>query len=153
MPLPGEENLITDADLPLLGVVAEALSDVDGATIIAERGAAIDVVLSALGKRAKRPVTWVDESLRRAMVWKATQYSLINRGFAGIDEATVLAHMEKEIDPWIDLVARGEREPQFIDSTPSTHEMGVLGGSSRLSDERLRAGCFPTRLRKGCGCK
>jgi len=153
MPLAGEENLITDADLPLLGVVAEALSDVDAAAITAERGAAIDVVLSALGKRAKRPVTWVDDSLKRAMVWKATAYALLNRGLAGVDEDVVSKHMKEEIDPWIDLVAKGEREPQFTDATPSTHEMGVLGGSTRLSDDRMRAGCYSNLTLRRCGCE
>lgn len=152
MPLAGEENLITDADLPLLGVVAETLSDVDADAITAERGAAIDEVLSALGKRAKRPVTWVDSALQRAMVWKAVHFCLINRGLSSVDEDIVTAHI-KTIDEWLDLVANGRREPQFTDSSPAVHEMGPLAGSTRLSDAKLRAGCYGSRYRRiGSGC-
>lgn len=138
MPFAGEENLITNADISLLGVVAETLNDVAMATITASRGAGIDAVLSFLGKRAKRPVTWVDSVLARAMVWKTVQYCLLNRGLSDVDEQVLIDHM-KEIDPWLLLVSKGEVEPAFIDSTSAIDEMGSLSGSSATSDAWARA--------------
>lgn len=146
---PQESALITDADFALLGVGAEVIADVALATRDAERGAAIDEVLSALGKRAKRPVTAVDSKLKEAMVWIAVGMTYRTRGLEQIDREILESNL-KRIDDWLELVATGRREPQFTDSSPTLHEMGTLAGSSRLSDERLRAGCG-RRIR--CGCR
>lgn len=148
---PEESNLITDADFALLGVAAEVISDVASATRDAERGAAIDEVLSALGKRAKRPVTAVDSKLKEAMVWIAVGMAYRTRGLEQIDRDILNENLTR-IDAWLELVATGKREPQFTDSTPSIHEMGTLAGSSRRSDVRLTEVCGPRRSRIGCGC-
>lgn len=148
---PEESSLISDADFALLGVAAEVIADVTLATRDAERGAAIDEVLSALGKRAKRPVLSVDSKLKEAMVWIAVGMAYRTRGVEQIDRDTLNENL-KRIDDWLELVATGRREPQFVDSSTSVDEMGSLAGTSSTSTA-WAAGPFGLCAPRRCGCK
>lgn len=147
--LAGEETLTTEASYGLLGIRPESIASVPRPTRDEMRAYGQDVVLSFLGKRAKRPVTSWDKSLERAAVVKAVEGAMLYRGYrpSGQD-AQIIQTAIKSIDDWLTLVARGEREPYFEDSTPTFDEMGPIAGSTRLSDARLRAGCAPR-----CGCR
>lgn len=142
--LPGEETLTTEASYGLLGLRPETIASVPQATRDEMRAYGQDVVLSFLGKRAKRPVTTWDKALERAAIVKAMEGAILHRGArpSGQD-AQIIQTAIKAIDEWLALVAMGEREPYYEDSTPSFDEMGPIAGSTRLSDARLRGGCAP----------
>lgn len=142
--LAGEETLTTEASYGLLGLRPETIASVPQATRDEMRAYGQDVVLSYLGKRAKRPVTSWDKALERAAIVKAMEGAILHRGAnpKGTD-AQIIQSAVKDVDDWLKLVAAGEREPYFVDSTPPFDEMGPIAGSTRLSDARMRGGCGP----------
>ncbi len=155
MPLPEEMALTADADYGLLGLRPEAVANVPLATRDALRLAAQDRVLSALGKRAKRPVTYIDAELRRAVMVFASLNAIRVRGARpnGEDER-ILASAVAEAETWLARVRLGEEEPYYVDASPSLREMGSIAGSTRLSDERMRTGYTGDPLKRGrCGCR
>jgi hypothetical protein len=152
MPLPGEETLTTAASYGLLGLRPESIESVPLATRDEMRGYGQDIVLSFLGKRAKRPVLSWDKALERAAVVKAFEAAILYRGARpNGQDATIIQSAVKDVDAWLLLVAKGDREPYFTDSSPARDEMGPLAGSTRLSDAKMRHGCCrPTR--RMCKC-
>lgn len=147
--LPGEETLTTEASYGLLGLRPETIASVPPATRDEMREYGQDMVLSFLGKRAKRPVTSWDKALERAAIVKAIEGAILFRGArpSGLD-AQIIQQAIKTVDDWLALVAQGEREPHFVDATPAFEEMGPIAGSTRLSDAKLRAGCRPACCRR-----
>lgn len=142
MPLPGEETLTTAASYGLLGLRPETIESVPLATRDEMRGYGQDVVLSFVGKRAKRPVTSWDKALERAAIVKAMEACILHRGArANGQDAIIIQAAVQDVDKWLALVANGDREPHFVDSSPSYDEMSTLAGSTRLSDAKLRRGC------------
>ena len=91
--LAGEETLTTEASYGLLGIRPETIDSVPPATRDEMRAYGQDVVLSALGKRARRPVTSWDSSLERAAIVKAIEGAIIYRGFRpnGLDAQIIQA--------------------------------------------------------------
>lgn len=155
MPLPEELTLTSDADYGLLGLRPEAVASVPIATRDALRLAAQDRVLSALGKRAKRPVTYIDGELRRAVMVFASLNAIRVRGARpnGEDER-ILASAVTEVETWLARVRLGEEEPYYVDASPALREMGPIAGSTRLSDEKMRMGYTGDPLKRGrCGCR
>jgi hypothetical protein len=134
MPRAEEANLIVAADLDTLGLLPEYLAQVPAEVRATKCAAAIDYVLSFLGRRAKRPVTFVDESLREAMIIRAYCQCLRFIGYpaGGSDEQFKLAELNNEA--WLKLVREGNVEPYFEDSTPEVAEFGPMGGTSATSD-------------------
>lgn len=147
--LAGEETLTSEASYGLLGLRPESIASVPPATRDEMRAYGQDVVLSFLGKRAKRPVTSWDKALERAAVVKAVEGAILHRGArpSGQD-ALIIQAAAKDVDEWLKLVAAGEREPHFVDSSPSFNEMGPLAGSTRLSDAKMRSGCRTSCCRR-----
>lgn len=135
MPRPEEASLIVVGDLDTLGLLPEYLVQVPLAVRTAKCAAAIDYVLSFLGRRAKRPVTAVDEALREAMIIRAYEQCLRFIGYTpgeGADQ-----QFQKAVDAndaWLKLVREGNVEPWFEDSTPETAEFGPMGGTSETAD-------------------
>lgn len=152
MPLPGEETLTTAASYGLLGLRPESIESVPTATRDEMRGYGQDVVLSCLGKRAKRPVVSWDKALERAAIVKAFEGAILYRGARPTgQDATIIQTAIKVTDDWLALVAAGDREPYFVDSSPALDEMGPIAGSTRLSDAKMRRGCCAPR--RVCGCR
>ncbi len=155
MPVPGEENLTSDASYGLLGWRPEAIASVPVETRDAMRAFGQDFVLSFLGKKAKRPVILWDTALERAAIVMGLHGAIIHRGVKpnGYDKAAFDGDVKLTQD-WLRQIVdpNSSVEPYFVDSSPKLHEMGPLAGSTRLSDERLRAGCG-VRVRRGCGCR
>jgi hypothetical protein len=142
--LAGEETLTSEASYGLLGLRPETIAIVPQATRDAMRVYGQDVVLSFLGKRAKRPVTSWDTSLERAAVVKAMEGAILYRGARPTgQDATIIQDAIKDVGAWLKMVAAGEVEPHFVDSTPPFDEMGPIAGSTRLSDARMRGRCGP----------
>lgn len=134
MPRAEEANLIVAADLDTLGLLPEYLAQVPADVRAAKCAAAIDYVLSFLGRRAKRPVTFVDQALREAMIVRAYGQCLRFIGYpaGGSDEQFKIA--EDKNEAWLKLVREGNVEPYFEDSTPDVAEFGPMGGTSATSD-------------------
>lgn len=130
-----EDALITSADLATLGMTPEYLATAPDGAVDAKCRAAVDYVLSFLGKRAKRPVVAVGDALKEAMVTRA--YCQIARfiGYPpGVGSDVQFAEAEKKNEEWLKSVRLGEVEPEFTDSTPALAEFGPLGGTSLTSD-------------------
>lgn len=135
MPRAEEANLITVSDLDTLGLLPEYMAQVPDGVRVVKCLAAIDYVLSFLGRRAKRPVTLVDEALREAMVIRAYGQCLRHIGYPPGEGADAqFAEAEKKNEDWLKLVREGNVEPYFEDSTPDTAEFGPLGGTSARAD-------------------
>lgn len=154
MPVPGEENLTSDASYGLLGWRPEAIESVPEATRDEMRLFGQDYVLSFLGKKAKRPVTAWDKALERAAIVMGLHAAIMHRGIKpnGYDKQAFDGDVKLTQD-WLRQIVdpNSSVEPYFVDSTPSLHEMGPLAGSTRLSDEKMRTGCgYP---RRACGCR
>lgn len=134
MPRAEEANLIAVSDLDTLGLVPEYMAQVPNGVRAAKCLAAIDYVLSFLGRRAKRPVTFVDEALREAMIIRAYGGCLRHIGYpaGAADDQFKIA--EDKNEDWLKLVREGNVEPYFVDSTPETAEFGPMGGTSTTSD-------------------
>lgn len=134
MPRAEEANLIVAADLDTLGLLPEYMAQVPAEVRTAKCAAAIDYVLSFLGRRAKRPVTFVDEALREAMIIRAYGQCLRFIGYpaGGSDEQFKVTELNNEA--WLKLVREGNVEPYFEDSTPEVAEFGPMGGTSATSD-------------------
>lgn len=135
MPLPEEEELVTSDDLDALGIVPEYVANAPDNVREINRLAAIDYVLSFLGRRAKRPVTDIDHALKKAMAIR--WYEQIARfiGYPpseGADEQFKAAVDANE--SWLKLVREGNVEPWFEDSTPDVAEFGPRGGTSETAD-------------------
>jgi hypothetical protein len=139
--VPGEETLTTDASYRLLGLRQEVLDRIPADTKAELRLYGQDMVLSFLGKRALRPVTAWDKALERAAIVLALEAAMVSRGFRpNGEDAAIIAKMIADVYAWLALVATGEREPYFVDSSARLHEMGPLSGSVRLSDDMMRGG-------------
>ncbi len=134
MPLPEEESLIVVSDLDTLGLLPEYLAQVPEGVRAAKCAAAIDYVLSFLGRRAKRPVTFVDESLREAMIVRAYGQCLRFIGYPAGGSDDQFSEAEKKNEEWLKLVREGNVEPYFEDSTPNVAEFGPMGGTSQTAD-------------------
>ncbi len=155
MPVPGEESLTSDASYGLLGWRPEAIASVPIETRDEMRLFGQDYVLSFLGKKAKRPVTAWDSALERAAIVMAMHGVIMHRGVKpnGYDKGAFDGDV-KLTQEWLRQIVdpNNSVEPYFVDSSPALHEMGPLAGSTRLSDERFRAGCGG-RVRRVCGCR
>jgi hypothetical protein len=134
MPRPEEESLIVVSDLDTLGLLPEYLEQVPEGVRSAKCAAAIDYVLSFLGRRAKRPVTFVDEALREAMIVRAYGQCLRFIGYPAGGSDGQFAEAEKKNEEWLKLVREGNVEPYFEDSTPDVAEFGPMGGTSETAD-------------------
>jgi hypothetical protein len=148
---PEEAELIVPADLGTLGMLSEYISQVPEDVRAEKCVAAIGYVLSFLGKRAKRPVLSVGPELKEAMVVRAycqcLRYIGYPAGGAGDDQ---FQKAEDENKAWLDLVRKGEVEPEFTDSSPNVAEFGPLGGTSQTADAwayRDSGGAFCRRSR------
>lgn len=155
--LPGEESLTTDASYRLLGVRQETIARIDLDVRNELRAYGQDMVLSFVGKRARRPVVAWDKVLERAAIVLAIEAAMFNRGFRPDGEdARIIAKAIADVYEWLALVAKGEREPNFTDSSTNVDEMGPLAGSVRLSDEEMRGGSCGSlsgyMFRRGCQC-
>lgn len=146
-----EDALITSADLATLGMTPEYLATAPDGAVDAKCRAAVDYVLSFLGKRAKRPVIAVGSALKEAMVTRA--YCQIARfiGYPpGVGSDEQFQKAEEANEKWLELVRLGHVEPEFTDSSPAVAEFGPLGGTSQTADAwayRGGTGAFCRRSR------
>lgn len=134
MPRPEEESLIVVSDLDTLGLLPEYLEQVPEGVRAAKCSAAIDYVLSFLGRRAKRPVTHVDEALREAMIVRAYGQCLRFIGYPAGGPDDQFSKAEEKNEDWLKLVREGNVEPYFEDSTSDVAEFGPQGGTSETAD-------------------
>jgi hypothetical protein len=154
MPVPGEENLTSDASYGLLGWRPESIESVLLATRDAMRAFGQDHVLSFIGKKAVRPVTAWDSACERAAIVMAMYGGIMYRGVkpSGYDKQAFDGDVDRT-EKWLRRIAdpNDSVEPYFVDSTPTLDEMGSLSGSTRLSDARMRGrSAYP---RRACGCR
>lgn len=138
MPLPAESAVVpTASDLDdKWGLRKEALRSLDATEKSAALSAAFDKVLGVLGKRARRPVTFIDDELKSLMCRLASA-SLLGwrRGFkptSGQDQ-WIMAELERMDTELVDI-RKGAVEPYFEDSTPSVDEQGPIGGGDVTAD-------------------
>lgn len=147
MPVPGEENLTSDADYALLGLRPETLRQIPIATRDAMRGMGQDVVFSYLGSQVKRPLTTIDASLKRAAIVMALVAAIEWKHWApqGPDAETFNRIHERTLK-WLESLSDPNKDvkPYYVDSTPADDERGPLASSSATSDSWARA--------NGCGC-
>jgi hypothetical protein len=145
-----EAELVTAAEVDALGLLPEYFADVPEDVREAKRIAAIGYVLSFLGKRAKRPVLSVGPELKEAMAVRAycTSIRFIGVPAGGADDQFKKA--EDDNKAYLDMVGKGEVEPEFTDSSPTVAEFGPLGGTSQTADAwayRNSGGAFCRRSR------
>lgn len=128
------------------GLRKEALRSLNAVEKAAALSAAFDEVLAAVGKRAKRPVTFIDDFLK-SLICRIASAMLLGwrRGFkptSGQDQWIVseLERIEKDL---VDI-RRGDVEPYFEDSTPLLDEQGPLGGGDVTADAWAKCwrGCY-----------
>lgn len=135
MAYPGEDELLTMAEVESLGLSPEYFATVPEDVRDAKRRAAIGYVLSFLGRRAKRPVLSVGPELKEAMAVRAYCQSLRHIGYPpGEGADSQFRDAEKDNKEYLDLVRKGDVEPEFVDSTPDVAEFGPMGGTSETAD-------------------
>lgn len=124
------------------GLRKEALRSLDATEKEAQLSAAFDEVLAALGKRAKRPVTFVDDWIK-ALVCRIASANLLGwrRGRGGQDTwiDAAIADIEKDLED----IRLGRVEPYFTDSTPMLDEQGPRGGGDVTADAWAKCNPWP----------
>jgi len=122
------------------GLRKEALRALDATEKNGQLSAAFDQVAAALGKRAVRPLLFIDDGLKK-IVCKSASAELLGwrRGFnpkAGQDQWIVneLQRMDKDLED----IRTGKVEYYFEDSTPSEAEQGPYGGGDVTADAYVK---------------
>lgn len=150
MPLPAEiASVPTLADLnDKWGLRKEALRSLSDVEKSAALSAGFDRLMASLGKRAKRPVTLIDDYAKQMICEDASASALgWRRGLnprAGQDE-WILTELTR-IDAQYQDVRTGKIEFYYEDSTPVVDEQGPIGGGDVTADAWAK--CSP---RCGCG--
>jgi hypothetical protein len=144
MPHPAESAVVPSvSDLDdKWGIKKEALRSLNATEKGAALSAGFDEVLAAVGKRATRPVTLIDDGLK-ALICRIASAMLLGwrRGFkptAGQDGwiAQQLDAIEKDLED----IRRGRVEYYFVDSTVRD-EQGPRGGGDATADAWTKGGC------------
>jgi len=140
MPLPAAELALFDpvTDLPLFGIMTEAISDVSAEVKAAQVSAAIDEVLSWI-PNCTRPITTIGPYLQRVIGKVASCYIvMLSRGIQGRDQDMVdklQAMIDKERTLIIATGAKDAIRVTFTDSTPDVDDFATIGGGSLTADE------------------
>lgn len=144
MPHPNEAALVPSVgDLDdKWGLRKEALRSLGAVEKAAALSAGFDEVAAALGKRAKRPLVFVDDWIK-ALACRIASANLLGwrRGFnprAGQD--AWIAEAVGGIDKDLEEIRLGRVEPYFTDSTPAVDEQGPRGGGDITSDAWAKCG-------------
>lgn len=147
MPLPAESAIVpTVADLDTKwGLRKEALRSLSSTEKEAELSAAFDDVMAAIGKGATRPVTLIDDGLKK-LICKLASAELLGwrRGFkptAGQDQWIV--DQLNRMDVQMEDIRTRKTEYYFEDSTPAVAEQGPRGGGDVTADAWVKGGCGP----------
>lgn len=147
MPHPAEIAIVpTVADLDTKwGLRKEALRSLSTTEKEAALSAAFDRGAAALGKRATRPITLIDDWLKSIICREASSMLLgWRRGFnprAGQD-AWITDELRRIDQDWEDI-RTGRVEVYFVDSTPAVAEQGPRGGGDVTADAWVKGGCGP----------
>ncbi len=114
---------------------SDAFKDIPDDVVLDTLSDATDHVASAIAKHAKGVISEWDRSFTRAILAIASLDLMTHRGFskhAGVDEEIV--KRAERAEAWLDKIASGEREPFFVDDSPSDADDGPDGGGSERSD-------------------
>lgn len=140
MPLPAAELALFDpvADLPLFGIMTEAISDVSAEVKAAQVSAAIDLVLSWV-PNCTRPMIAIGPYLQAVIgVVASCKILILHRGVQTRD-LDMVKELEDRIEKERDLVMNSGNKNGlrlvFTDSTPDVDDFATIGGGSLSADD------------------